>query len=207
MGSFAGLIFAVVCIAMLATIDWQNCSSWVRSLRWGLFAGILSMVFMAFYTESGTPLQPAIKLDQNGRVVDVSRFLVLCVSNCTNVPRSIRVSSRVFPITDNPKVRRIGYQITVEGKDWQKFFDTIGDKESWDGESANSIAMEERVRFLLYEFNNAHSKELANFYNPLDPKQVVDLQALLAYFLNTPETLGRNGLEMIKLDSFSVDDE
>ena len=153
-----------------------------------------------------------IKFDEKGKVVAQSDFWVICYNNCTNASAETIVESHVQPITDNPKVRRITYNIQVQVIDWQKFFDRTGVKPDQryrflpvaiPGTETNKQAMQNKVLYFLYEFNNSNSKELAQFYNPLAEDQRLKLEVLLSSYLNP--NLEPFGLKMTRLISFSVD--
>src|SRR3989338_2561949 len=81
---------------------------------------------------------------------------------------AFNVVMRVEPITENPKVRRIDYGVKVRSPytvaGWRAFEKVvIGDSRFGDAETF--------LRFHLYNFNEAESKELAKLYNTLDPDQ------------------------------------
>ncbi|MFH1207322.1 MAG: hypothetical protein V1668_01820 [Patescibacteria group bacterium] len=106
---------------------------------------------------------------------------------------------KVSPITPNPKVRTIVYTVWVDVaihslKTMESFIayvtDVMGKEPTALEKDWNLI--DEIVRFKLYEFNNSHSAEIAEFYNPLDPKQQFRFKKLISTFLN-------DGLEKIGL--------
>jgi len=90
------------------------------------------------------------------------------------VDRVLQEVRRVQPITTNPKVRNICYLVSfdlnqsLKGKNLaslQKRRSLLGDH--WYGD----ISVTKIMKSALYEFSEAKSKEIAEFYNPEDPKQ------------------------------------
>lgn len=86
------------------------------------------------------------------------------------------VSLSVSPITDNPKVRKISYKVQVRA---------LGKPESVIPhlEALQGKKLSEWVKYYLYEFNDKKSKELAQFYNPLDDSQQYRFKRLIRDFL------------------------
>lgn len=84
---------------------------------------------------------------------------------------SLDVESTISPITDNPKVRRIHYTVELEGPTGMGGglrFHHFLKSEKADGNSRTAhFAIKDFVRSELYELNEANSKELARFYNPV----------------------------------------
>ena len=84
---------------------------------------------------------------------------------------------KLSPVTENPKVRHLKYSLGIVfrgtpelARQYYLRFPSI--------EAAQTF-----VKSLLYEFNEAHSKELAKFYNPLDSDQQSAFAALVTQFL------------------------
>lgn len=105
-----------------------------------------------------------------------------------DVYREIRMS--VSPITPNPKVRTIKYVVNVAAhivslEAFRRFL-TYTKNEFHLTEAPDDIAryVGEHVKFWLYEFNNAHSKEIGDFYNPMDPSQQKMFLELVSGFLD-----------------------
>lgn len=97
---------------------------------------------------------------------------------------SWEVGMAVTPITPNPKVRKLAYTVTVgtavPDAAFADFLTVFGVPSKY---SPMDYQIRERVQFLLYEFNEVHSKELAAFYNPLDPQQQQKFTELLRQYL------------------------
>lgn len=180
--------------------------------------GVLAVVTSPLYTEwplSGsspetTGPKAVVLFDENGHVQEVSHIDLwwsgaqFCTNNCVTVPWQVALSAHVSPITENPKVRRLEYRIAVEIFDFQSFFDTIGEKDAWTTVQNGAIFVT-HVQYWLYEFNNAKSRELAAFYNPLDLEQRRGLEKVLMDYLNQPDRLEKTGMRMTGLMSFAVD--
>jgi hypothetical protein len=92
------------------------------------------------------------------------------------------VPMTISPITPNPKVRRIRYEVQFDslGKP-EEFLSLLKITEKW-GHKADQM-----ILYHLYEFNEKHSKEIAEFYNPMDGQQQQKFAALLTdYLLEKP---------------------
>lgn len=110
-----------------------------------------------------------------------------------------RKTVSVTPITDNPKARKISYSVTIDIFD----LDLYLKKHPLSGEPAILInEVNKRVEYELYEFNNAHSRELGELYNPLDPAQQAKLEELMDGFV-TPRLMGE-GLRIF-VNDFQVE--
>ncbi len=121
--------------------------------------------------------------------------------NWFRVPDKINeVPSAVSPITDNPKVRRIRYSVKVEFLHRDTYYRLASHRQKYPGNIQTGIS--ELVRFQLYEFNNAKSEVLADFYNPLDQNQRQRLLELIQRVVNP--TLAQDGLEITDV-SFEVE--
>lgn len=113
-------------------------------------------------------------------------------SRVFNVPEKPIVGSSVTPITDNPKARHITYQVAVEMVNPEIFFQSLTGRQNKTGLEEVTKEIQEVVKYQLYEFNNAHSRELAELFNPLDPSQVEKLNQMLLPWLNGK--IGQQGL-------------
>ncbi len=89
-----------------------------------------------------------------------------------------RVTMKLSPITDNPKVRDLKYSI-----EWDLPADT--DLATWNilihelsGDDPQTY-----VQRQLYEFDEHNSRELAKFYNPLDEAQQTKFRQLVEGFM------------------------
>ena len=109
------------------------------------------------------------------------------------------IASSVTPITDNPKAVRFSYQVKVRITDGTKFF-TPTERRELEANKVDTV-ISALVRSELYEFNHFHSKELAEFWNPLDSKQNGKFKELVQTFLQL--ILDQNGLTLTKT-SFDV---
>lgn len=107
------------------------------------------------------------------------------------------ILSEVTPITINPKVRKITYLVEFE----------IDPTYYFENNQANPDSLltkaKEKVNYWLYEFNNAHSQELAQFYNPLEKSQVTQLSELVTSYINCQDKLGEN-IRVKYVTGFSV---
>jgi len=101
-------------------------------------------------------------------------------------------SSSVTPITDNPKARKITY--SVLGMIDPDVYFSLGSTGFKDYEGT-AKSVNERIQYQLYELNNAHSKELAEFYNPLNPGQQELFKKLVNDFMN--ERLEGTGISVL----------
>lgn len=91
---------------------------------------------------------------------------------CPNLPE---VKMHAQPITVNPKVRKIDYTIETKLIDMQKYYDfTKNEKHS------SHLFVKEN----LYDFNEQHSKELAELFNPLKDDQQKKFAILVGSYLN-----------------------
>ncbi|MDO8618214.1 MAG: hypothetical protein Q7N87_05015 [Candidatus Uhrbacteria bacterium] len=149
-----------------------------------------------------------VSFNGDGKIEHVSRWAVFCWNKCFSVQRSgIVAKATVQLITDNPKARRLSYQVEFEVTDFQRLLSSgeiprtlpIGDEE------VNKTSILRLVRYHLYEFNNTFSKELGSIYNPLDPAQHQRLQAMLRDYLAQTDLDRYGGIRMTRLVSFEVE--
>lgn len=92
---------------------------------------------------------------------------------------STRVDSHVKPITENPKVRDLTYIVDSPVCDQRAFGVALRDHNVGTSAAAVERFIRDRVRFELYEFNNAHSSQLGELYNPMDGDQTARLHITL----------------------------
>ena len=174
-----------------------------------LAAGIFSPAFMEFNYSGTTNTNAIVSFDKQNKIKSITTGdgMVFCISNCSKVVTKFQIASSVKPITENPKVMPINYQIEVRINNLDLFFQTIGIKpmELFDIPSAsiNRRACEQKVQYFLNEFNYWHSKEMAKFYNPLDEKQNQELESLIKQEVNPH--LKKYGINIEKLISFSIE--
>ena len=119
-----------------------------------------------------------------------------------NVPDEMYAKGSVTPITENPKARHISYSVKVVIPEPQIFFKKTDER--WHTNSGHGVENEvvKTTDFWLYEFNNSHSRELAELYNPLDERQVQKLRDMLLPWLNG--RIAADGLAATNV-SFSVE--
>jgi hypothetical protein len=183
----------IVCALVLTTSrDW-----WPISIAIGLFIGIVSwglliLLGLALFTkliESETMLVgedlainhvfergPALwKWDprlRDGRHVSFASFTEHFVM-------------KLDPVTPNPKVRHLTYLVKLSGRGTpqsaQEFYREFG---------TGHPTWRRFVQSLLYDFNEAHSKELAELFNPHEEEQQRRFKSLIRGFLD-PKLEGR----------------
>jgi hypothetical protein len=106
--------------------------------------------------------------------------------------RTADISMNFHPITDNPKVRSLRYVISASTgdspQDLVALENSSGRVATHPGYSDDAIKpwVAERVRYLLYEFNEKNSKQLAVLYNPLDQSQQVVFRKMVEDSLAGP---------------------
>ncbi|MFH0815150.1 MAG: hypothetical protein V1902_03700 [Candidatus Falkowbacteria bacterium] len=127
-------------------------------------------------------------LDEQGKVVDVNVPLAWNYDNCVNYTASPKpISTVVKPITENPKVREVHYTVAFEEVDVKKFVEAVVAMAPYDGQMSHE-QFEARylrlVKLVVYDFNDAHSKELSEFYNPLRTEQQAAFLDLLKKYLD-----------------------
>jgi hypothetical protein len=122
------------------------------------------------------------------------------------------VTPTVTLVTENPKVRTLQHDISVVLTNAEIFFAADPRRRSrWWVYSDESIdKLPPRTRFYepglnrvlrvmwkseLYNFNNAHSRELGQLFNPLDSAQQAEYRRLLEQFLGP--VLKSNGLAIV----------
>lgn len=101
---------------------------------------------------------------------------------------------QVTPITENPKARRICFEGTPKVTDVGKFLSKPEREAARHNPARVAGLIKRTVEFHFYNFNEWRSKELARFYNPLDPKQQKGFQELLGPWVN--ERLEDEGIEV-----------
>lgn len=105
---------------------------------------------------------------------------------------SLTASMSLHPITINPKVRDLRYEVAIEcggsPEDLLLCQQAIQPfpKQLYEGgvnEHHRFTQLKPWLEYQLYEFNEQHSVEAAKFYNPLDQNQQEQFQKLLEGFL------------------------
>lgn len=200
-----------------------------------LFLSLVIVLFLSpLYYEFPSVDATVVTFD-GGRVVK-HLYGTLCweFSNTwANMPDETRISGVVVPITDNPKARRIVYNVTLTFSAPEKFYmptkhssghystnrskvtpntgtdyryqfklkhDAFKDFILGNGEGVYA-EMAQLAYFQLYEFNNFCSKQVAEFYNPLNQEQNKKFKELLEGYVNP--RLEPNGLKII-FEDFEV---
>ncbi|MCI5108288.1 MAG: hypothetical protein MRY49_00385 [Candidatus Pacebacteria bacterium] len=112
---------------------------------------------------------------------------------------SLYLTGTVTPITVNPKARTVTYKVVSEVVDPNKFFSYGDFRKKTVKETVDEINW--RVNYWIQEFNNAKSKEVAEFYNPYDMDQVLEFRMLVQGYMN--EKLSQTGIQVFLVE-FSV---
>lgn len=202
-----GIIISIIHLFAIIKKDDQ------LAMNQGLLVSIVIMLIFItspFYVEyNGEAIidiknNRVITFDKDGQAI-AHKYFALCLSNCSNTPVALNLVSKVQPITENPKVRQLTYEIDIEVKYVNKFFNTIGKKPHNNlipGKEENEKIIKDTVMYHLYNFNEKYSKQLAKFYNPLDPEQKKKLEMMLMEYINPKIT--KCGLSVEKLIKFDV---
>jgi len=143
----------------------------------------------------------------------------------SNLPSSaFKVTSRVSPVTNNPKVKGIEYCINASIADPERFYADekrrlkygvgFGESKGTSEYFGTGYGFEARdknldvdnvlgrlVTFQMFELNELHSAELGQFFNPLDPTQVAGMKKFVEDWLN--ERLEKDGIE-VTFQYFSI---
>ena len=175
-----------------------------------IFGGFLQIL------TSSTPSSGdiAVILDKDGHVVASTEHMIWLKPGQTTISlaRATHAKASVQPITDNPKVRRLEMTLDSEIIDAKKFVEanhitpkTLCESKADGHEADHGPACQQRdaVLFQLYEFMNAHSRELSRFYNPYDPKQTLELENML--HANLDEPLAAKGIRMVRLAKWTTE--
>lgn len=222
------LLLTIVTIVLFWRIGATLCLHWPAArthLTVTLAVIAVGIVLSPIYYEfPGTEYTPATY--ENGRIV-YHPFGLFCLeagSQCFNVPMDdeardpVRVVGGIKFITLNPKIRELSYGLRVSLENPERFFadpqrrqlkilgstrlvvyDYNTDIRLNRGEYHNWMG--EQVLSLTYEFNNAHSRDLEEFYNPLDGEQQAKFNKLVEPWFN--ERLAEYGLSA-KSSGFSI---
>lgn len=114
------------------------------------------------------------------------------------LPFTPSAAMETHPITANPKVRQMKYRISTKVSDsiasMQLFYSFQKEKKGWWEQS-------KFLKRMLFNFNEEHSKDLAELFNPLEPTQQEKFTALVKGYLNPK--LALVGLE-VKETEFSL---
>ncbi len=107
-------------------------------------------------------------------------------------PQRHEFAMSVNPITDNPKVQKIEYRVTLTPR---ASFDSRQSYRAKVLRDPRFRTMDKLVAYHCYEWQYAHSKEIAGFYNPIDPEQQRKFKETLRSFLEP--RLADTGLEFL----------
>lgn len=194
-----------------------------RRCEAALFWAVAAMWLSPLYYEY--PVKEArVVTFKNGAPV-VHRFGTFClefVGHCVNVPSGrVGVVDNVTSLTENPKVRKIGYVVAAEVVSLERYYSnearkrartaygdipkpeenlaTNSDFDNGDGAWAH---VAKAVSYHMFRFKSEHSKDLSAFDNPLDPAQNERLRALLEGYLNP--RLESDGIK-VRFERFTVE--
>lgn len=188
---------------------------WCAAAVTVLAAGIFSPLYFEY---SNYPFSVPVTF-KNGSVVR-HPYGVFCVTGCGNLlVESVKVTGNVFALTENPKVRRVGFYVSARVVDADKFFVAPIPKHfastttppphgyyplnmDYGYIENDSKEVAKLVSAKLFDFKSQYSKDLVTFDNPLDEQQNQRMKRLFESVVN-PE-LEPYGIA-ITLDRFTVD--
>ncbi|MEK7641844.1 MAG: hypothetical protein AAB365_02510 [Patescibacteria group bacterium] len=152
-----------------------------------------------------------VTLDKEGRIVlhPYGVFTLGLGGKYSNLPRG-DISPWRLPtvslLTDNPKVRTLDHHVSVRVTNAQVFYGADPSRISMNERSGGPTTtttencIDRNVELVLqrifYDLNNTHSKDLAQFFNPLDATQQDSYRKLMEEYLNP--LLAQNGLVVTK---------
>lgn len=157
------------------------------------------------YEFSGNPNTVVVSF-KDGRVTEHpwGMFTVPFVTRFSNLPKgnvTVWDAPSVTILTENPKVRTLTHFISVVVSDPQTFYGSNPDRMRIQDSGLASMEdlsvqseIKRTVEKSIYDFNNAHSKELVGFFNPLEPDQQRAYRKLIHSYLDRP--LAKEGLEI-----------
>jgi hypothetical protein len=98
-------------------------------------------------------------------------------------PQEFQINMHVSPITENPKVRSIEYDVDLMrgGTPEQTFAELKLERKL--REIDRLATLSDLVQMWLYDFQDKHSKELARFSNPFKFEQQDEFESLVRAFL------------------------
>ncbi|MDP2932650.1 MAG: hypothetical protein Q8N81_00790 [bacterium] len=202
-------------------MNWGKCRPATR-LNWAIYALTIPVLTAPLYYEFAGPSNTPVTFEgDHATVRPLGAFVWEHGGKFSNIPTSlpIGVYGDVRPITSNPKVRDLCYELRVNIANLDRFFAdpknrnlgfNLQDKiygtsfsQFSPGYSPQNVTDKIGVTTLdlLYRFNDTHSRELAAFYNPLDPEQLRALKSLVEPWVN--ERLDPHGLRA-ELRGFTV---
>ena len=190
--------------------EMNNDSTIVRKInvkKMNLVLAPITLAFLfsfVFYEFPGVGSNSTVVTFENDRVITHPNGLFIWEgsSNFANLDMGWKsFGSGVSVVTENPKVRRIHYELFARVKYPADFY--IKEyRRSFSRENEADDELRKLVDYQIYDFNNIHSKELAQFYNPLDEEQNKQLKELLESYFN--ERLAEDGVEVV-FQKFSVE--
>ncbi|GEM_PF-2978353 len=121
----------------------------------------------------------------------------------TAVPHYLNVGMQLQPITQNPKVRKLSYNINIRVHETP---DDVLQLRSllapWKSRGIKDVTS--LLEFICYEFNERASQELAKFYNPRDLEQQKSFAEAVVSFVK--KQLGEKLPFKVQRVSFSLGD-
>lgn len=219
------VICGTACLAYLASkaLDWtRDQRQTVTKLDWAICMLAIPVLTAPLYYEFANYYNtPVTFAGGHATVRPLGAFAWEFGGGFVSLPKSLPISvyGNVRPITPNPKVRELSYELQVTIADLDRFFADPKNRKL-QARSGGQIYGTSFSQFtsgyvpddisdqigittldLLYGFNNAHSQELAAFYNPLNAEQLRTLKILVEPWVN--ERLAPQGLRA-ELRGFTI---
>lgn len=176
-----GIPFLMFLLDTLVALEERDKNVARASMKWGaIFAALCATMLVLEYPHialNGQMVGPVYVVSRAAGDGEIRTHRVLpawCMGDtkCYAVPhRGTLVASHVKPITANPKVRDLAYTVRAHVCDDAAFSATLALHNVDEDASATYAFMHDKIRFELYEFNNANSIELGELYNPIDAVQ------------------------------------
>ena len=155
-------------------------------------------VFSPLYYEYSNWPDSVVVTFKNGQVVRHPHGM-FCVKGCTNLfTGSVVINGSVFALTENPKVRQVGFYVSARIIDEGKYFNSSIPKHDMASDSDSKYLLNQDYTYIvsdqkeiakivsskLFDFKSRHSKELVLFDNPLDEAQNQRLKELIEPAIN-----------------------
>jgi len=97
-------------------------------------------------------------------------------------PRYVKIDMHLRPITENPKVRDLFYNIVIEiDKTPEQHLALMEFLSKWRVRGVRYV--QDVLQFICYELNEEMSKELAKYYNPCDVEQQQKFKNIVVDFI------------------------
>lgn len=215
---FLVYFYAVVRLTAKLPDGSENCDIGLK--RFWVPALVTVLVWLALpfvYEFSGWPESVPVTFDKEGGVVQHSygMFTVGLDGEYSNLPKKTFVKVEdmsVTILTDNPKVRKIKHHVVAELSNPNLFFKNETRRYIHDGTSGvsgngNAQSVMGEVVFIvkceIYNFNNLNSREMTNFFNPLDRSQQHSYEVFIGTNLN--QVLEKDGVA-VRRAWFSIEE-